>query len=53
MNEELKTYTMTITVKCDDRMGNLRNWVTEAIWCGLDNNTGEDILDFDIEEVEQ
>ncbi len=53
MNEELHTYQMTITIRCQDRMGNLRSWVTEAIMDGLDYNTGgEDILDFDIEEVE-
>lgn len=53
MNEELHTYQMTITIRCQDRMGNLRNWVSQAIWDGLDYNTGgEDILDFDIEEVE-
>lgn len=54
MTEELKTYKMTITIKTSDRMGNLRSWVIEAIMDGLDYNTGgEDILDFDIEEVEE
>jgi len=52
MNQELNTYKMTITVKCDDRIGNLRNWVSDAIWSGLDNtNMGEDILDFEIEQI--
>ena len=54
MNEELHTYQMTITIRCQDRMGNLRNWVSQAIWDGLEyaQEDGEDILDFDIEEVE-
>lgn len=54
MDEELKTYKMTITVRSNDRIGNLRSWITEAIWDGLDNdNKYEDILDFEIEQLEQ
>lgn len=54
MNEELKTYKMTITIRCQDEMDSLRNWVSEEIRYGLEyaQEDGEDILNFDIEEVE-
>jgi len=51
MNEELNTYKMTITVKCDDSPESLRNWVSESIRFGFVTSK-EDILDFEIEKID-
>ena len=44
----MKTYKVTFTVVCD---GHPRKWVPDAIWENLNADDGEDVLEYNFEEV--
>jgi len=46
----MKTYKVTFTVVCD---GHPRKWIPDAIWENLNSGDGEDVLEYNFEEVEE
>jgi len=44
----MKTYKVSFTVVCD---GHPRKWVPDAIWENLNAGDGEDVLEYNFEEV--